>query len=164
LLFQWFPFYKLGFSQYLAEDLVSGWKWIGRQVDTADFEWKMWTPIFFKWLKFVIPYLIISLTIKRKYPQSVSIISTAMSFCWLWSMLGLQLTVFMFIQPVLFLWILKFFSLAFVWLVCISFTLTLHSSLFSELKVSIDNLELNYYKLFIEVKNRLWMKDRSIWR
>ncbi|XP_046651167.1 protein-cysteine N-palmitoyltransferase Rasp-like isoform X2 [Daphnia pulicaria] len=148
------------FSQYLAEDLVSGWKWIGRQVDTADFEWKMWTPIFFKWLKFVIPYLIISLTIKRKYPQSVSIISTAMSFCWLWSMLGLQLTVFMFIQPVLFLWILKFFSLAFVWLVCISFTLTLHSSLFSELKT--DLFEDNSTQEYLFTVILAWTHARSI--
>ncbi|XP_032785752.2 protein-cysteine N-palmitoyltransferase HHAT isoform X1 [Daphnia magna] len=125
------------YSQYLSEDLVPGWKWVGRNVDTSDFEWKMWTPIFFRWLKFVIPYLIISLTIKRRFPKIVPLVSIAMSFCWLWNMLGLHLTIFTFIQPVLFLWILQLFSLHCVWILCIGFTLALHSSLFTDLKAGL---------------------------
>nr|CAH0098428.1 unnamed protein product [Daphnia galeata] len=148
------------YSQYLSEDLVSSWKWIERKVDTADFEWKMWTPIFFKWLKFVIPYLVISLTMKQKYPQSVHVISTTMSFCWLWSMIGLRLTVFMFIQPVLFQWILQLFSLAFVWVVCIGFTLALHSSLFTKLKMDIFEDDSTQEYLFSVIV--AWTHARSI--
>nr|SVE94255.1 EOG090X06SF [Simocephalus serrulatus] len=114
------------YSQYLSEDLVPGWQWLGRKADTADFEWKMWTPIFFSWLKYVTPYLIISLVLRKKYPQSVPLICILISFSWLCKMLGLCLTFFLFLQPVLFYWILMLFSMKVVWLTCIGFTLALH--------------------------------------
>ncbi len=130
------PFRLLGHSQYLSEDLVPGWKWIGRKADTADFEWKMWTPIFLSWLQYVPAYLIISLAFKKNHLHVVSVASTVISFVWLWKMLGLQLALFIYIQPVLFYWILKLTSLAIVWIVCIGFTLALHSSLFMDLTVN----------------------------
>ena len=114
----------IGYSKYFSEDLVPSWKWVGRKADTADFEWKMWTPIFINWLQYVIAYLIISLAIKKNYPHAVSLISTAISYIWLWKMLGFKLTILIYIQPVLFYLILKFSFLAIVWIVCIGFALS----------------------------------------
>ena len=132
----------IGYSKYFSEDLVPSWKWVGRKADTADFEWKMWTPIFINWLQYVIAYLIISLAIKKNYPHAVSLISTAISYIWLWKMLGFKLTILIYIQPVLFYLILKFSFLAIVWIVCIGFALVLHSSFFRAITVSLNSLIL----------------------
>nr|SVE73574.1 EOG090X06SF [Daphnia atkinsoni] len=148
------------YSQYLSEDLAPGWKWVGRNVDTSDFEWKMWTPIFFQWLKFVVPYLIINMAIKRKHKKIAPIVSIVISFCWLWNMLGLHLTVFVFLQPVLFLWILQLFSLRSVWVLCIGFALALHSSLFAGIKA--DFFEEDSVREYLFSVLLSWTHARSI--
>nr|SVE74200.1 EOG090X06SF [Daphnia barbata] len=148
------------YSQYLSEDLVPSWHWVGRKVDVSDFEWKMWTPIFSKWLNYVIPYLVVSLTIKQKYRRIVSIVSVAMSFSWLWNILGLHLTAIIFIQPVLFLLTLKLFSLSCVWLLCISTTFALHSSLFTAAKAGLFEEDSVQEYLFSVVL--AWTHARSI--
>lgn len=145
-----------GYSKYFPdEDLIPGWKWLGRKADTADFEWKMWTPIFFSWLQYVTPYLIISLVLKRKYPQSVPLVCIAISFLWLCNMIGLSLTVFLFIQPVLFYWILQLFSLEVVWLTCIGCTLSLHAYNLTERIVSILRLPVVNNQFYTHL-NFLW--------
>nr|SVE92407.1 EOG090X06SF [Megafenestra aurita] len=151
-------FYSM-YKCHIASD-IPGWKWVGRRADTADFEWKMWTPIFISWLKYVALYLLISLVIKKKNPQSMSMISTAMSFLWVWSMLGPYLTIFVFIQPVIFHWILKLFSLAIVWLTCLIFTLALHAF---HLTDTIGNLfeEDSHQEYFFSVL-LAWTHARSI--
>nr|SVE72954.1 EOG090X06SF [Ceriodaphnia reticulata] len=154
------PVIITGYSQYLSEDLVPSWKWVGRNADSADFEWKMWTPIFLNWLQYVTVYLIISLALRKNHPYTVSVMSTAISFVWLWKMLGLQLTLFIYIQPVLFYWILKLSSLAIVWIVCIGFTLALHSSLFNDLTGGLFE-EHTHQEYFFSVL-MAWTHARSI--
>nr|SVE93635.1 EOG090X06SF [Scapholeberis mucronata] len=121
------------YSQYLSEDLVPGWKWVGRKVDTADFEWKMWTPIFFSWLQYVIPYLVISLVLKTRHSNLIPFLGMSISFLWLYNMLGLGLTLFLLIQPVLFNWIFQLFSLKLVWITSLASTFSLHALDLNEL-------------------------------
>ena len=51
-------------SNYLTEDLEPGWKILGRKQDTADFEWKTWTPILVDWLQYTMFYLFSSQILK----------------------------------------------------------------------------------------------------
>lgn len=121
----------------MSEDLVPGWKWIGRKVDTADFEWKMWTPILSSWLQYVIPYLVISFALRKIHLKYRPLILTSISFVWLYNMLGMYMTLFLFIQPVLFHWIFHLFSLKLVWITSLVSTFSLHALNFNELiKVS----------------------------
>ncbi len=124
------------FSYLLSEDLEPGWSWVGRKVDVADNEWNTWTPILLEWLKFVAFYLVVNQFLRRKFPQLATGFSLLISFAWLWCSLGLPLSLFLLLQPIIFIWIFKLFSMTAVWVVCLSLTYALHSSLLTHLKVT----------------------------
>lgn len=126
----------IGYTKYFENDLVGGWSWVGRKVDTSDYEWNVWSPILLKWLCYVVPFIVFSTILKRILPNFVTLTSIALSFCWLYSLLGLPLTVFIYTQPMLLLFISKLSSIIVVWIVVLSFTLGLHLSVFNELKVN----------------------------
>lgn len=88
------------------------------------------------WLKFVGLHIITSHILKSRLPYiCVAGFSVIISFVWLWSSLGLSLTVILFIQPLLFIWISQIFTMVGVWITCLTLTLALHSSHMFWLKV-----------------------------
>ena len=123
------------YTYLLSSDLMPGWDWLGRRVDTADYEWKTWTPILLHWLKFVIAHLIVNQFLRQQMPHFVPICSLAVSFAWLWASLGLPVTLVLFLQPVIFIMIYQLISIQAVWAVCLVVTLTLHSSYSTDFKV-----------------------------
>ena len=124
------------FANYFTEDLEPGWKLVGRKQDTADFEWKTWTPILMNWLQYSAIYLVFSQILKMYNHHYLSTFSIFISFLWLLNNIGLSLSVFIFVQPIILISILYFLSLSFVWATGVGFTLALHSSNFENAKVS----------------------------
>lgn len=112
-------------------------------VDTSDYEWNVWSPILLEWFCYAVPFVILSILLKRISQKCVALTSIGLSFHWVYNLLGLPLTLFIYIQPIMFLVISKISSIFFVWIVCLSFSLGLHSEMLKDLKVILDSISLS---------------------
>ncbi|KAL7298501.1 hypothetical protein TKK_0008281 [Trichogramma kaykai] len=84
-------------------DFAPGWKLLQRKLDTSDEEWKVWIPLIFKLVPWVVVQIVVSQLIKKYHPNKKLICGwyMAVSLTYLWTNFGLLSTLCTLLLPCL---------------------------------------------------------------
>ena len=107
--------------------LEPGWDWVGRKVDLSDKEYSVLAPVLLALLPFVALHMFINQLLSKKFPQFVRKFTTLLSLAWLYSVVGLRLSLIIFLQPLIMFNLLQFGSSIFVWAFFLSSIFVYHS-------------------------------------
>ncbi|CAG7836736.1 unnamed protein product [Allacma fusca] len=118
---------------------------IGRGRDTTDFEWAVFTEMFFgKLIFWYTVYVVISAVLQVYFPQALPKVSTVVTFYFLKSLLGTSPTIYLFSMPVVYWLVKRLRSRTAIWVVSFAYLYLIENS-WHKIIISVAPGKSEYY-------------------